>query len=187
MLSLVNLGLGLGTLALLAALLGYGGLAAGRHLNRAAEQVGARRALLAVLALSLGATVVSLYYSDVAGFPPCTLCWYQRIAMYPIALVSAVAIFRRDERHALPYLASLAWVGLAFGLFHVNLQAGLVSTAAGATCGVGEAACDVPPFVTLGFVTIPIASAAGFAAILAALDLAGRALRRSEHHAVSGR
>jgi len=180
-LNLINAALGWGTVLLLLALLLYGALVAGRHANRLAEWLGVRRALGVVLGLSLVATLDSLYYSGVAGFVPCTLCWYQRIAMYPIALLSAIALFRHDGRHAAPYIAALAWAGLALGLFQINLQAGVVAPADG-ICGVGEG-CDVPPFVTLGFVTIPVASAAVFATILAALDLARRALRRSEHHA----
>ncbi|MEX2556105.1 MAG: universal stress protein [Actinomycetota bacterium] len=48
-------------------------------------------------AVALVATTGSLYYSEVAGYVPCTICWYQRVAMYPMALVLCIASFRRDS------------------------------------------------------------------------------------------
>ena len=51
----------------------------------------------------------SLYYSEVAGFPPCEYCWYQRIAMYPLVVILGIAMVRRDygiRRYVLPWPAS---------------------------------------------------------------------------------
>jgi hypothetical protein len=55
-------------------------------------------ALPAATAIALVTTLGSLYYSEVAGYPPCTLCWYQRIAIYPQVVVLGVAALRRDRR-----------------------------------------------------------------------------------------
>lgn len=182
-LSAVNFALGAGTTVFLVALVAYGALVAGRHANRLAEKVGARRALNVALAVAAAGVVVSLYYSEIAGYEPCLLCWWQRIAMYPIALLLAVAAFRRDQRHVLPYVASLAWAGLALGLFHVNLQAGGAAANIAGFCGVEEGGgCGVPPFVVFGYVTIPLASAASFGVILAAIDVARRALGPDPRH-----
>ena len=49
------------------------------------------------LTFALAATLGSLYYSEIAGFVPCTLCWYQRILMYPLVIISLVGILRQDE------------------------------------------------------------------------------------------
>lgn len=74
---------------------------------------------VALLAACL-ATGGSLFFSEVLGWIPCTLCWYQRIAMYPLALLLAVGILRRD--HGLPMLAlPFALVGGSISLYHYLL------------------------------------------------------------------
>ena len=55
----------------------------------------ARAAPIVVAATAIGATLGSLYYSEIADYIPCTYCWYQRIAMYPMALIVPVAIALR--------------------------------------------------------------------------------------------
>ncbi len=63
----------------------------------------------------------SLYYSEVAGFPPCEYCWYQRIAMYPLVLILGIAAVRRDygiRRYVLP----LASVGGFIALYHYAVE-----------------------------------------------------------------
>ncbi len=72
--------------------------------------------LVAVLA-----TGGSLYFSEVAGFAPCTLCWYQRIAMYPFVVLLGVAALRRDDR-APTGAAALAAVGALIAGYHVALE-----------------------------------------------------------------
>ena len=59
----------------------------------------------------------SLYFSEVADFMPCTLCWYQRIAMYPLVLLLGIAAFRRDRAIRL-YVVPLAVVGAAISIYH---------------------------------------------------------------------
>jgi disulfide bond formation protein DsbB len=117
-------------------------------------------------ALGLAATVAvvslagSLYLSEVAHFLPCRLCWYQRIAMYPLAVVLVVAALRRDAAvrwYAIP----LAVGGLAISLWHLGVE----------HLGIGEGACDIANPCSIrwvqhfGFVTIPFMAACGFVAI----------------------
>ena len=68
------------------------------------------------------ATAGSLYYSLVAHFPPCELCWYQRICMYPLAPVLFVAAIRRD-RSVWVYVVPLASFGAVISAYHAQLQA----------------------------------------------------------------
>jgi disulfide bond formation protein DsbB len=78
-------------------------------------------ALPLATAVALVTTLGSLYYSEVAGYPPCTLCWYQRIAIYPQVIVLGVAALRRDRevwRTAVP----LAVVGVAVSAWHVVIE-----------------------------------------------------------------
>ena len=63
----------------------------------------------------------SLYYSEVAGFPPCEYCWYQRIAMYPLVVILGIAILRRDtgvRRYVLP----LAIPGGLISMYHYGVE-----------------------------------------------------------------
>jgi disulfide bond formation protein DsbB len=79
------------------------------------------------VALWLGAAVAltcmlgSLYMSEVAHFPPCPMCWYQRICMYPLVVVVGVAAWRRDASvrwYALP----LAVIGICFSTYHYLIE-----------------------------------------------------------------
>jgi disulfide bond formation protein DsbB len=94
----------------------------------AAVAVPAVRAVLGRFAMAATASVPvlamagSLYFSERAGFVPCELCWYQRIAMYPLAVILPIAAFRRD-RSVLPYAAVVAVIGLCVSAYHVYIQA----------------------------------------------------------------
>ena len=79
------------------------------------------RADLAAWLVAVLATAGSLYFSEVAGFTPCTLCWYQRIAMYPFVVLLGVAVLRREQR-APTGAATLAAVGALIAGYHVGLE-----------------------------------------------------------------
>jgi disulfide bond formation protein DsbB len=72
-----------------------------------------------VAAVTMGG---SLYYSQVANFVPCELCWAQRICLYPFAIVLLVAALRRD-RKVWTYVVPVAVIGAAIAAYHVQLQA----------------------------------------------------------------
>jgi disulfide bond formation protein DsbB len=67
------------------------------------------------------ATAGSLYYSQVAGFPPCELCWYQRIAMYPLVLLLAIAAVRRDVGIR-TVVIPLVLAGAVISIYHYQLE-----------------------------------------------------------------
>lgn len=79
-----------------------------------------RNALLLAFAwlVALVATLGSLYYSEVRNFIPCTLCWYQRIAMYPLVLILGIATWRNDAQIR-PYALTLSLVGLFWSCYHL--------------------------------------------------------------------
>jgi disulfide bond formation protein DsbB len=109
----------------------------------------------------------SLYFSESANFVPCKLCWFQRIAMYPLALLLLIAALWRDEgvrRYAIP----LASVGAAISSYHYLIE-WRPSLGAG-TCDV-TAPCTVPWFRQFGFVSLPLMALCGFAAIISLLAL----------------
>ena len=125
--------------------------------------------------VALVATLGSLYYSEVANFIPCPLCWYQRIAMYPLAAVLLVAALLRDRRGVL-YAAALPLAGAAVATWHVYLERH--PELEGASCRVGGAACTTRWISEFGYVTIPVLALTSFAAIAALLTLAWRPPRR---------
>jgi Disulfide bond formation protein DsbB len=131
------------------------------------------RAALAPLALPLAWLVAavcmagSLYFSEVAHFVPCRLCWYQRIAMYPLVLLLGIAVLRRDRAIRL-YAIPLASIGAAISIYHVQLE----RFPDQATFCSLEAPCTIPPVEQFGFVTLAVMALCGFAAIIALLAIA---------------
>src|SRR5690625_1688042 len=79
------------------------------------------------VALPLGAAIAivasggSLFFSEVAGYIPCVLCWYQRIAMYPLAVILVVAAIRRDDKVWLTSVP-IAVIGFAISMWHVVIE-----------------------------------------------------------------
>lgn len=122
--------------------------------------------LFAVWLISLVATLGSLFFSEVMGLPPCVLCWYQRIGMYPLALISTVALVRRD-RGAAAYAWPLAIGGLIVAGYHNLLYYHLIpESITPCTAGVS---CTDRQIEWLGFITIPLLSLAAFVMITACL------------------
>ena len=107
-------------------------------------------------------TAGSLYFSEVADFTPCRLCWFQRIAMYPLSVILLVAAIRRD-RDVRWYVGPLAAIGALVSTYHYLVEWN--PSLEGGACGVGPA-CSAIWFRQLGFVTLAFMALCGFAAIL---------------------
>jgi disulfide bond formation protein DsbB len=120
--------------------------------------------LWAAGAVALIATLGSLYYSEIADFIPCKLCWYQRIAMYPLPVVLLVAAWRKDVRGGALYALPLAVAGAAVAIYHIYIE--INPDAEPASCKAG-ASCAVKWIEELGYVTIPVLSLTAFAAVIA--------------------
>jgi disulfide bond formation protein DsbB len=108
------------------------------------------------------ATVCSLYFSEIAGYVPCFLCWYQRILMYPLVIVLGVGILRR-ERKLYQYVLPFTIIGGLIALFHVLLYYGVFKESA-ATCRAGIS-CTTKYIEYFGFLTIPLLSLIAFSVI----------------------
>jgi disulfide bond formation protein DsbB len=122
--------------------------------------------LFVIWFVSLVATLGSLFFSEVMGLPPCVLCWYQRICMYPLVAISTVALLSRDTAVA-RYIWPLAAVGLSVGAYHNLLYYGI--TAEAITPCVQGVSCTSRQIEWLGFVTIPLMSLTAFATIVVCL------------------
>jgi disulfide bond formation protein DsbB len=149
------------------------GLAGAR--DRVLDELGGSALLLAWL-LALVATVGSLYYSEIAHFVPCPLCWYQRAAMYPLAIVLGIAALRRDSG-IWPYGVSLALVGAAISIYHYQLEWFPGQQAIACSASVP---CSAPYFRELGFMSLAYMALSGFLLIAALLLVARRSERLPE-------
>jgi disulfide bond formation protein DsbB len=113
--------------------------------------------------VALAATAGALFLGEVMGKTPCVLCWYQRIAMFPLVLVLGLGVFDGDARSA-RYALPLAWAGWGFALYHCLLFWGVLSEAL-SPCRQGVSCADADQQVA-GFVPIPLMSLIAFTAIL---------------------
>ncbi len=118
--------------------------------------------LLAAWGVALVATLGALFIGEVMGMTPCLLCWYQRIFMFPLALVLGMAAFAEDRRGAV-YALPLSLGGAAVAGYHSALIAGWVPTW-WVPCGAGPS-CSEQSLEILGGIQIPWLSLAAFAAI----------------------
>jgi disulfide bond formation protein DsbB len=124
-------------------------------------------ALPVASAVAIVATLGSLYLSEIADFPPCLLCWYQRIGMYPLAVVLPIAAWRRD-RQVRWYGIPLAVAGGAVSVYHMVIER-FPSLETGA-CEVTNP-CSTIWVERLGYLTVPTMALSGFALIALLLAL----------------
>lgn len=158
-LALVSLGLAVATVVLLLDYLVWNG----KYFASIVKEIAWPLVMLA----TIGSVVMSLVYSEYFGYVPCSLCWLQRIAIYPQAVLSVLAFRQGDTRFFPVYGIALSLFGLAVAIYHYiyqqlpkeTLSSGVVP------CLVdgGNADCAVKVLNEFGFVTFPFLSAVTFA------------------------
>lgn len=116
--------------------------------------------------VSVVATAGALFIGEVMGMTPCVLCWYQRIAMFPLALILGVASYSDDGRGVV-YALPLSLGGVALAGYHTLLVAGVVPKA-WIPCGAG-ASCSDQKLEILNGIQIPWLSLAAFVLITSLL------------------
>jgi disulfide bond formation protein DsbB len=149
-----------GVLALVALVVAIGGVVA--LVTRRVPRWLADASLPLATAIAAIATGGSLYLSEVAGYLPCTLCWYQRIAMYPLTVIAGVAAMRGDRqvwRTAVP----LAVIGSAVATWHIAIERN--PSLGGGVCDPA-APCAIRWVEEFGFLTLPTMALIGFLAII---------------------
>lgn len=112
------------------------------------------------------ATTGSLYFSEVMRLPPCTLCWYQRLMMYPLVFVLAVSLLTQDRR-VRAYALPLGVTGLVIASYHNLLYYGVIPE--GLTQCAAGVSCTARQIEWLGFITIPVLSLTAFSVITLSL------------------
>ncbi len=130
-----------------------------------------RRGILISFVLVLGASVVSLYYSEVLGFTPCGLCWMQRIFMYSQLVLFGVALVKNETRIA-DYSIALSSAGVLFALYNHYLQMGGSSII---PCPASGGDCGQRFFFELGYITFPLLGFTFFAALIVIMLFVRRA------------
>ena len=122
-----------------------------RRVDDAISAALAPSAVPMALFVAIIATGGSLYFSEVAGYAPCVLCWYQRIAMYPLVVILGVAAIRRD-RSGVPAAIVLAAIGALIAAYHVALE--WIPALDTGACDAA-APCTVVWFRALGVFSLP--------------------------------
>jgi len=120
----------------------------------------------AVWIMALLSAAGSLFFSEVMDLPPCVLCWYQRIAMYPLVLIIGIGIITDDRRWKV-YALPLALTGLALAVYHNLVYYGIIPESL-TPCTQGVS-CSERQIEWLGFITIPLMGLASFLVISAIL------------------
>jgi disulfide bond formation protein DsbB len=111
--------------------------------------------------VALVATVGSLMYSELFHFPPCRLCWFQRIAMYPLAIILLVGAIRREMAVKF-YAVPIALIGLVIPIYHNVLQ--FFPSLEGTSCDP-LVPCSARSIEMFGFMDLPFMAGAGFIVI----------------------
>ena len=120
------------------------------------------------LGVALISTVAPLIYSELYHLTPCTLCWYQRIFMFPLLLILLVSYLRK-EWFIKPYVYVLAGIGLCISIYHIISQQLLehfnIDTSGCDAIGM-TTKCSLYYFMEYGYITIPVMTATSFILIL---------------------
>ena len=125
------------------------------------ESVGPQAVAMA-FAVALVCTLGSLYLSEIAHYVPCRLCWYQRIAMYPLVPILLVAFLRKDHRVA-AYVLPLTVIGGLISTYHLLLER--FPELEGVSSCDPDNPCSAILLVRFGYLTIPTMALSGFALI----------------------
>lgn len=119
-----------------------------------------RNAIIIGFITSVIATLGSLFYSEIAGFVPCLLCWYQRIFMYVLPIIYLSALIYKDKNYK-RYTIPISATGLLIAIYHI-----LVQLTPRFSCVSDGVDCSIGYVLGFGYITIPIMSATAFLIVL---------------------
>jgi len=119
-----------------------------------------KNSLYLAWSVALVSLVGSFYFGEIVGLEPCVLCWYQRIAMYPLVAIIWAGIIRRDKAVS-SYTLPLSIIGGSIALYH-NLLIWRIIPESLEPCAIGTVPCITQSFAALGFITFPLLSLVSF-------------------------
>lgn len=124
-----------------------------------------KHAFLFAFIVALISLLGSMFFSEIAGYEPCKLCWFQRIAMYPLVIIFGVGLIKKLNPK--PFALPLSIIGAPISAYHYGLQVyakltpGFVDA-----CSATSVSCAAAPSFTFGFVTIPLMALIAFLLII---------------------
>ncbi len=122
-----------------------------------------KNALLLTFLLSVSGSLFTLLYSEIFGFIPCGLCWFERIMLYPIAILSGIALWKREGVRMADYILGLAIPGAVISLYHHYIQMG---GAEFVKCPAAGADCAKRIIFEFGYITFPFLAFSLFALLI---------------------
>lgn len=171
-LAILTVGTDIGiVLFLLAGLIGFFYVPVRFLKNKLLNSVAPYARILAFL-IALVSMSGSLFYSEVAKYTPCLLCWWQRIFMYPQTLLIAMGIIKND-RHVADYAIGLSTAGGIIALYHYYIQLGGKSFFSCAQVGFSSE-CSKRFTLEFGYVSIPMMALTAFVAIIILMTVSKR-------------
>ena len=117
------------------------------------------------------AVCCSIYISEGLGLENCTLCWLQRMCMYPLAIILGMAAYNHSYA-IIPYVMPQVYIGFALASYQTGLQANVFNDFL-SFCQ-GSSSCLEPSNIGLGFVTLPALSTCAFCIIMGCLVFSNR-------------
>ncbi len=122
--------------------------------------------LVLAFMVTFTATLGSLFYSEIALYEPCRLCWFQRIFMYPQVIIFAVALYKKTN-DAFKYSIPLAIIGGLIAAYHYSIQLiGLAKPSFSDACSMTGVSCVSTQILKFGYITIPLMSLTAFVLLL---------------------
>lgn len=119
------------------------------------------RAKIIIFIISLAATSGSLFFSEIALYTPCKLCWLQRIFMYPLPIITGISLLFKDRSRR--YVIALSGIGFVISGYHVLTNVLSMTSFCSAISGIS---CNTNFFLEYGYINIPVMSLSAFAIIL---------------------
>lgn len=109
--------------------------------------------------IALGAFVMSLFYSEIVGYPPCELCWMQRIFLYPQLILFGMELYKK-EKSIVDFSMVFAIIGSLISIYHIYVEnggtRGLACATGTSVSNVNQVSCAVRYIYEFGYVTMPI-------------------------------
>ena len=138
-----------------------------KKIRHSANQLIHQYGLPFILLVSLSSLLGSLFFSEVALYAPCTLCWYQRIFMYPLAVLVLVSM-RRKSKEVVHYILPLAIIGALIAAYNYYLQAQhwLRPLNPAVPCNIDGTSCASTYFLSYGYITMPMMALTAFLLII---------------------
>ncbi len=130
-----------------------------------------KNALYGIFTIALASTLGSYYFSEVLGWAPCSLCWYQRLIMLGLVLLITTSIYIKDDKVS-SYIKTFSILGAAVAFFHNLLYWGVIPESA-VPCENGVS-CVADYLDIWGFITIPLLSLAAFVVVLVLVFISGK-------------